>query len=232
MMLKSEFLQPFNPLPSHEGRLSIHFQRKHAHLLSIHFPLTREDHCSIILTTFLLSFNPLPSHEGRHPAVLAAADGWAFQSTSLSRGKTLFASQGGNTMDLSIHFPLTREDVCGFDIYSYYMSFQSTSLSRGKTTDFCSIGRRCGLSIHFPLTREDLPVFYSHKPSNAFNPLPSHEGRPMRFCRFLIASVFQSTSLSRGKTVIRADDTEIAVFQSTSLSRGKTETLVLLRHSK
>ena len=35
-------------------------------------------------------------------------------------------------------------------------------------------------------------------------------------------STFQSTSLSRGKTIFQAKDNGISIFQSTSLSRGKT----------
>ena len=37
----------------------------------------------------------------------------SFQSTSLSRGKTELAGLDGQREDLSIHFPLTREDLFG-----------------------------------------------------------------------------------------------------------------------
>ena len=56
-----------------------------------------------------------------------------FQSTSLSRGKTLYH------VDLGMS-----------------MLFQSTSLSRGKTRSKPSSIASFSLSIHFPLTREDL----------------------------------------------------------------------------
>ena len=100
----------FNPLPSHEGRHNRHtyaiiissFQstslsrgktqpRSSAHsatVLSIHFPLTRED----------------------APAAVVFSSAMSFQSTSLSRGKTRLKRQRAYERDLSIHFPLTRED--------------------------------------------------------------------------------------------------------------------------
>ena len=99
----------FNPLPSHEGR---------QHLIS-------NSVCSI-------SFNPLPSHEGRHRRIGTCRSDLSFQSTSLSRGKTGTTKGQVSINSLSIHFPLTREDV----------KFSQCP--------------HCGsLSIHFPLTRED-----------------------------------------------------------------------------
>ena len=56
-----------------------------------------------------------------------------FQSTSLSRGKTLPNAGLERYFFLSIHFPLTREDVISASVTGY--------------------SKR--LSIHFPLTRED-----------------------------------------------------------------------------
>ena len=101
---------PFNPLPSHEGRRGVKF-----------------------LSNFSVSFNPLPSHEGR-PLYFFSGDvnmdfqstslsrgktfrvafrvaSFHFQSTSLSRGKTVLIRHRGNVCHLSIHFPLTREDI-------------------------------------------------------------------------------------------------------------------------
>ena len=82
------FYHSFNPLPSHEGRLfsysflsfsdilSIHFPLTREDFtnfffserlsLSIHFPLTREDSFAEPAALYTRSFNPLPSHEGRH----------------------------------------------------------------------------------------------------------------------------------------------------------------------
>ena len=58
---------------------------------------------------------------------------------------------------LSIHFPLTREDV---------------------------FPARCpmypSLSIHFPLTREDRKARFGGTRTVSFNPLPSHEGRQQK----------------------------------------------------
>ncbi len=100
----------FNPLPSHEGRRFVKQGQSWWTCLSIHFPLTREDRS---MSSSLLS-----------PA--------SFQSTSLSRGKTIFLPQS-----------------------VFHRSFQSTSLSRGKTFAHHSSSFSKSLSIHFPLTRED-----------------------------------------------------------------------------
>ena len=56
------------------------------------------------------------------------------------------------------------------------------------------------LSIHFPLTREDGDVQLEKHTPFSFNPLPSHEGRHNYLRLAVTETVFQSTSLSRGKT--------------------------------
>ncbi len=100
--------------------------------LSIHFPLTREDNVAHITSLCVFPFNPLPSHEGRPEDGKLRSQPGLFQSTSLSRGKTLQFRNGVGLSVLSIHFPLTRED-------------EVVSVA-SRLTD---------LSIHFPLTRED-----------------------------------------------------------------------------
>ena len=57
----------------------------------------------------------------------------SFQSTSLSRGKTNLLGPIFNHSSLSIHFPLTREDIIASFNTTASLVFQSTSLSRGKT---------------------------------------------------------------------------------------------------
>ena len=100
--------------------------------LSIHFPLTREDlrHRLPERAQRLSIHFPLTRED--HPGRGRAKTKGAFQSTSLSRGKTSCGPALTTTHSLSIHFPLTRED--GHE-------------------------QRVGvvevLSIHFPLTRED-----------------------------------------------------------------------------
>ena len=103
--------------------LSIHFPltredmnlvRNHViYHLSIHFPLTREDNGNSRIAQIPIPFNPLPSHEGRHKAVSAKDVCESFQSTSLSRGKTDYLVRVWRMQELSIHFPLTREDTIG-----------------------------------------------------------------------------------------------------------------------
>ena len=126
----------------------------------------------------IISFNPLPSHEGRLCICISSH----------------------NFSSLSIHFPLTREDYIGLD-YARQVIFQSTSLSRGKTQFFSGGRGVCDLSIHFPLTREDKAGNMWEIYNGSFNPLPSHEGRHSTNRFFHSFAVFQSTSLSRGKTV-------------------------------
>ena len=172
----SPFHVPFNPLPSHEGRLflrpashsDIYFQSTslsrgktlpvffyyYLFYLSIHFPLTRED--------------------------------GAFEDKV-------------KIMNLSIHFPLTREDLKDGELCEVAESFnplpshegrrslstsstrqstfQSTSLSRVKTRCSAEICLPSSLSIHFPLTREDRICLNYALHREPFNPLPSHEGR-------------------------------------------------------
>ncbi len=126
---------------------------------------------------FHVPFNPLPSHEGRLFLRPASHSDIYFQSTSLSRGKTLPVFFYYYLFYLSIHFPLTRED--------------------GAFEDKVKI---MNLSIHFPLTREDFFHPNLNRIAYPFNPLPSHEGRPERRRIVRGGRVFQSTSLSRGKT--------------------------------
>ena len=174
----------------------------------------------------------------------------AFQSTSLSRGKTYWSDLRVPFTNLSIHFPLTREDfisgkwdsIKDFQStslsrgktqlrhdhkystgsfnplpshegrqsptykYATFEHFQSTSLSRGKTRNLLAHSLELFLSIHFPLTREDEIWTYFWDFISTFNPLPSHEGRPpvsWRPATYL--EIFQSTSLSRGKTAKSAN---------------------------
>ena len=80
---------PFNPLPSHEGR-----RLKDGELCEVaesFNPLpSHEGRPSLLWNPLLpVSFNPLPSHEGRPILPAAGKDCMTFQSTSLSRGKTL-----------------------------------------------------------------------------------------------------------------------------------------------
>ena len=170
--------------------------------LSIHFPLTREDESSIKLAHFVRAFNPLPSHEGRLESAARMYLTGVFQSTSLSRGKTLRKY---------------RPDITT-------SSFNPLPSHEGRQSF------RNGNSRIAP-----------------FNPLPSHEGRQTIVCIHCVSPFFQSTSLSRGKTVFNASSqcslrlsihfpltredlrcsqlrSNRVTFQSTSLSRGKTRT--------
>ena len=146
--------------------------------LSIHFPLTREDNRRPSQHGLTRSFNPLPSHEGRRRrkgekimleifqstslsrgktgASNASVTYDVFQSTSLSRGKTILGDKIPTQYDLSIHFPLTREDALPPSHPRYRNPFNPLPSHEGR------------LYTHF-----------IYPPFLAFNPLPSHEGRPV-----------------------------------------------------
>ena len=144
-------------------------------------------------------FNPLPSHEGRHAQPYSTQWRKFFQSTSLSRGKTAICKQISDNLALSIHFPLTREDVL---------------LENGRIV----------IETFNPLPSHEGRRFKvrEYKPRRSFNPLPSHEGRRGSGRQKGRSDNFQSTSLSRGKTTHRIQNDVRKTFQSTSLSRGKT----------
>ena len=101
--------------------------------LSIHFPLTREDSSAVPGASSGKSFQSTSLSRGktcgeRIPCLIRS-----FQSTSLSRGKTNLLGPIFNHSSLSIHFPLTREDIIASFNTTASLVFQSTSLSRGKT---------------------------------------------------------------------------------------------------
>ena len=106
----------------------------------------------------------------------------AFQSTSLSRGKTAFLAYFMILRSLSIHFPLTREDKNAPCLMHSLRSFNPLPSHEGR-----------------PLSRSGKSIKKS-----SFNPLPSHEGRQNYFGYNPLPAVFQSTSLSRGKTAATA----------------------------
>ena len=170
------------------------------YILSIHFPLTREDEARDTIARYVdLSIHfPLTRED-----IFDTASQRSLRLSihfPLTREDFTPIPKPEESGTLSIHFPLTREDV-PFEAESSSrdieqstslsrgktfqrqnqgggMTFQSTSLSRGKTSRRQSRNRPSHLSIHFPLTREDC---------NGFNTLGSQ-------------MAFQSTSLSRGKT--------------------------------
>ena len=149
-----------------------------------------------------------------------------FQSTSLSRGKTVVHSDFCFRMGSFNPLPSHEGRLASLIAAERASFFQSTSLSRGKTDLNRLLLLKGVLSIHFPLTREDTAsaatatrlLSFNPLPSHEgrlevniflmtrrppFNPLPSHEGRRPLLPSFLQTSHFQSTSLSRGKTGCR-----------------------------
>ena len=168
----------FNPLPSCEGRHTIHHLPHFLPFASIHFPLAREDEERLLKKVKVI----------------------VLQSTSLLRGKTYTDLLLSFTVDASIHFPLAREDITNSGTEQNAILLQSTSLLRGKTKRGGAEHGRYRASIHFPLAREDarttaetteevasihFPLAREDQTSlhfpctvECFNPLPSCEGRP------------------------------------------------------
>ena len=122
-----------------------------------------------------------------------------FQSTSLSRGKTLLQSLLPCTQDLSIHFPLTREDHG----------------NGGKESEN-------DLSIHFPLTREDCDIFFPFNPFYLSIHFPLTREDYIRRLWRLIPGLSIHFPLTREDPALSHAACHIGIFQSTSLSRGKT----------
>ena len=216
----------FNPLPSHEGRLFL---------------------IPIILS--LYSFNPLPSHEGRRITMRCILLTAVFQSTSLSRGKTNTMILMTNEPDLSIHFPLTREDSqvrlppyksgsfnplpshegrlqCLHFRVLVHLIFQSTSLSRGKTATLAGILLSGILSIHFPLTREDHGDGIGVLICCLSIHFPLTREDPHGVNNVTQEIDFQSTSLSRGKTCTSQIETWVNPFNPLPSHEGRQNNLI------
>ena len=124
-------------------------------VLSIHFPLTREDQNHQGEPDGRDPFNPLPSHEGRRGVKFLSNFSVSFNPLPSHEGRPIREALQETGIQLSIHFPLTREDLRIPFSFRYNRSFnplpshegrlspprnahlnnffQSTSLSRGKT---------------------------------------------------------------------------------------------------
>ena len=125
-----------------------------------------------------------------------------FQSTSLSRGKTSVMAVSRYSASLSIHFPLTREDsVMAVSRYSA-STFNPLPSHEGRRRTDSLTNQEKNLSIHFPLTREDKQSYLSRTESwlSIHFPLTREDLRGT--LHIYILRIFQSTSLSRGKTNI------------------------------
>ena len=175
-----QYRRHFNPLPSHEGRLSSRGRGAKATAISIHSPHTRGDQDRYDPIDMPRHFNPLSSHEGR---------------LNLNVADTI-------RVFISIHSPHTRGDgrtgsrTAGPDI-----SIHSPH-TRGDRHDGQS-GKAESISIHSPHTRGDSAACAARVPASNFNPLPSHEGRPWQRSFTPISTQFQSTPLTRGETCKR-----------------------------
>ena len=130
---------------------------------------------------------------------------------------------------LSIHFPLTREDhsrrrrPAGPDLSIHF------PLTREDLSLIIDL-RLVGLSIHFPLTREDSIRPGSCFRIRSFNPLPSHEGRRgRRKSRKFTRKSFNPLPSHEGRRHSPLRERHGETFQSTSLSRGKTAFLIIRR---
>ena len=145
-----------------------------------------------------------------------------FQSTSLSRGKTHLIRNWGARCRLSIHFPLTREDrqrrACEHS--------DDLSIHFPLTREDPYPGRRKDMVLSFnPLPSHEGRHKRRRPDLNRipFNPLPSHEGRPLQTLQHRSSgSTFNPLPSHEGRPLIRDACLNAVSFQSTSLSRGKT----------
>ena len=124
-------------------------------------------------------------------------------------------------------------------------TFQSTPLMRGETVVCNALRNYLDISIHSPHTRGDEKRAWRTRTPTHFNPLPSCEGRhiryhdtrskqpisihsphargdsgAMKFCPTFCS--FQSTPLMRGETHLYHFLLSLNLFQSTPLMRGET----------
>ena len=238
----------FNPLPSHEGRHCRRYDTGRSWRISIHFPLTREDHSNLTEQDYQSYFNPLPSHEGRqsshgfqHPPLhfnpLPSHEGRPWYLRKLIQAHPNFNPLPSHEGRLQRSFLILPSQIFqstslsrGKTVLRAIMSvgqviFQSTSLSRGKT---CNYWEADYCEYFNPLPSHEGRHWYGlwTRWNKYFNPLPSHEGR-LPCGKSERQKQFQSTSLSRGKTYQELYFYFCNLFQSTSLSRGKTIFLIM-----
>ena len=142
-------------------------------------PLIRGETSSSVSFPSMGDFNPLPSYEGRLDVLL-----WHLSCIRISihsphtrgdaQGRDL---QGGRR--ISIHSPHTRGDFSASKILRAMIAFQSTPLIRGETMWVWGKFSSGRISIHSPHTRGDHFLIFHNNLVHNFNPLPSHEGRPV-----------------------------------------------------
>ena len=80
--------------------------------ISIHAPLTRCDLSELVNKAEATDFNPRTSYEVRQRGEEEANKALAFQSTHLLRGATDGCARLSLNVQISIHAPLTRCDLC------------------------------------------------------------------------------------------------------------------------
>ena len=153
MKLGVEDQWTFNPLPSHEGRRDNQITQWRSDFFQS-TSLSRGKTVPGQFPDARRIFQSTSLSRGKTPIPAIRFKIAIFQSTSLSRGKTLSVKPGKRSMQLSIHFPLTREDWASV----YVCLYQVLSIHFPLTREDCSFVFSftvVSLSIHFPLTRED-----------------------------------------------------------------------------
>ena len=215
----------FNPLPSHEGRLtgcstargtgpfqSTPLTRGETAVagsiqtrtyISIHSPHTRGDARNDPGRDMEQYFNPLPSHEGRRFLFAVFPAVRKFQSTPLTRGETgRCARPRASYPDfnpLPSHEGRRRGGLFWFNPSAISIHSPHTRGDRALID--------LALKLHgfqsTPLTRgETNSTASGYLPPPHFNPLPSHEGRLYSAILSPLFGQFQSTPLTRGETVL------------------------------
>ena len=150
--------QHFNPLPSCEGRPCFPLPRFCCRIISIHSPHARGDSQWEDVDVIKVISIHSPHARGDPATSATPSPPYAFQSTPLMRGETVF-------------------QLAVFDLHC---GFQSTPLMRGETIERGHTTRPRSISIHSPHARGDRKSLKLRLTEKDFNPLPSCEGRPFQ----------------------------------------------------
>ena len=183
--------------------------------------------------SFSINFNPLPSHEGRRTSGNGKPENHHISIHSpLTRGDWS-RSTYDTAYHISIHSPLTRGDETHYWVERKAGILQSTPLSRGET-----LIRPASTppAVFFnPLPSHEGRPLYPSNPSFTlfFNPLPSHEGRRRSGQYGGNLGNLQSTPLSRGETVIPCPvEYQCLLFNPLPSHEGRRHSPVCCRYSE
>ena len=191
-------------------------------MISIHAPHARSDSFSHSSRLLFSSFQSTLLMRGATASSLSMPNTKSFQSTLLMRGAT--EDQGNSANDDYNFNPRSSCEERLWDLADYFTvtEFQSTLLMRGATCghDIFTIGEK-NISIHAPHARSDAAINAVNRVLDISIHAP-HARSDSFFSPLGMLSIFQSTLLMRGATLLRHTPSVPRSFQSTLLMRGAT----------